>query len=516
MCYMKQFFEQKWKQSSLSLPGVICILQGFFCFILLFLFHWVFPFTSDSFQYISTAQHISSFQGLSSIHFFPDIPTPDILLNHIWPPGYPILIAALKLFGIKEYTGSLLWPYLGFVSLPFLFFLVFRKLMPIRVALVASFVCTFMFSVLRCALMAWSDIPYLCFSLLSLAAAFHIIEKQAKVGSGFILFAGILAGYSFLIRYIGVTLVASMMIGFVVSFLLRMIAAKDFIKTICFYVLGILLVVLPYLIRNLVVFGEIQPYHTVLPEFSLLTNLHDYFQGLGQVFFVKRSWEGLVLGVLLGFVIYFVIHVKNWIKQRKAWFIYAVILSVYFFLDSILLIVQWTTTFQAEHINERYLIQLAWILAGGLIFCVHAVLTKLFRFQPGVIKFVVGVLILFFFVIQIFPASAFWVRQRQDLYLAKMVAAYVPILKRVPVEYVIVSNVSDQAYYFSKRNVRWIGNNSPDDLRRLFRSKRKFVVFLFKRGRAFYFSGKLAELWKTSHGYKVIFSDKFVSLLIPQ
>ncbi len=477
--------------------------------------HWLFPFTTDSVIYVSTAENISHFKGLVFSNFFVQPAIPDSLPTIFEPPGYPILIAALKFFGINAYTASLVWPRIGFLFLPFLFFIVFRKLMPSIVAWVASFVCTFMFPVVKCSLMAWTDVPYLCFSLISLAMVFHIIEKRTKVPIFFIFLTGIITGYAFLIRYVGLPLNLSIGIGLIGAFVIGLINFKDFLTTTAVYVLGVFLVVAPYVIRNLIVFGRIQPLSMRPSKISLQVSLHDYFRSLAEMVFTNRIFEGVVFILMAGLIAGFVLFAWNTVKHEKTVFIYALILLVYFVLDSVFLIGFKTIYLTPESIDERFLIQLAWIFMGGLVYAVHAVLKRLNAFVALDIKSITALILFAFVLVQVFPAVDFYYTQKTIKKVSEKIEQYAPLVQRLPKDCVIVSNVAEITYYFAKRNVRMLGNYTPYGLLKVFGTKRRFVVFIIKEDEFLSPAWEYPRMWQNPQGYYKFFSDKNVDLFIP-
>jgi hypothetical protein len=488
------------------------ILQCVLCFVLLnFFSSVVFPFTTDSLMHISTAQRILSLKGLTFANFYVLPPAPDFIPAILAPPGYPILIVLLKLAGINEYTASLFLPRMSFLLLPFLYFIVFRKLMPDPVAMTASFICTFMFSIIKCALIAWTDVPYLLVSLMSLAMAFQIIEKKGKAGRFFIFSAGLLVGYSYLLRYVGEVLMLSIIAGLVVSVLLRMMTVKDIIKTTGIYCLGSGLVIVPYWIRNAVVFSTIKQ-SMPLSQAPLTYTLHMYFQVLAEMIFINRSFDIIVLMLMAGFGICFTMYARKMIATDKERFVYAFILTVYFIIYSVGLIAFKANYLFCEGIDDRYLIQLEWIFMGGLIFGVSIILKRLNRLQPISVKVITGLLILLFILFQVFPAKEFYYDQKGMTDLSQKIEQYVPLLRGLPKDYVIVSNVGDITYYLSKRNVRWLSNYTPYGLLYYLGSKRRFAVFIVRGAPNLWMHG---PDWRIPNGYYRGYSDKNVDLLLP-
>ena len=141
--------------------------------------------------------------------------------------------------------------------------------------------------------------------------AFHIIKKKGEAGSFFVFFSGVMAGYSYLLRFIGVTLILSIAAGLVLSIFLKIIPVKGFIKTARFYFFGILLVVIPYFVRNIVVLKSILPAGVSAYEVPWLTTVHVYFQELAAMIFINRSFDIIVLMLMVGFAVCFTVYART-------------------------------------------------------------------------------------------------------------------------------------------------------------------------------------------------------------
>jgi hypothetical protein len=323
------------------------------------------------------------------------------------------------------------------------------------------------------------------------------------------------AGYAFLIRHIGSTLVAAVIVGFAGCLLLRMVSLRDLIKTTVIYGAGIALVILPYAVRNLVVFGVLQVLPPPAPQVVFLGNIQVYFQKLGYMFFANGSLGGGIFTALIGIAIYYTVRFKDRVVRKDAVFIYGLILTCYFLFDSFFLIVYMSIYTSMERIAERYLIQCAWIFAGGLIYGIYLVLQRSFRSQPMLVKAVAGFLLFFFVMVQVFQASDFYIAQRPLKKLSQKIEPYAPLIRDLAPDYVVVSNVYDMSFYFSKRVVRALQDYGPGDLIDILGTKRKFAVFIVKPAQAFE-SYRYNPEWLSAPGYDKIFSDQTVDLFVPR
>lgn len=171
----------------------------------------------DSAQYIILAESLAQGKGFRMVNY------PQEPFSAYYPPVFPLLLAPLIYFwGRNFYLMRVLTALLGYVSLFFMYPL-FKKYAGEKTAF--ALICLFAFNwifILYSTRYILSDIPYLCFSTLTLFWAARYREKPSIYNrEGFWLIAGL--ALSYLTRYIGLTL----FLGIIVFFLS---AKKDALK----------------------------------------------------------------------------------------------------------------------------------------------------------------------------------------------------------------------------------------------------------------------------------------------
>jgi len=484
-------------------------------FILLFS-QWGFPFTTDSFICISTAQQVRAFHGLVFTNFFVIPPQPDYVPVILEPPGYALLIALVSLMGTDEYTASILIPRLCCLFIPVLFFQIFRRIMPVSLALVSVFVAVFSFSLINTSLMAWTDVPYLFFCLISLLMIFRMIEQEGKTGPFFIFLAGIIGGYAFLIRYVGLVIFASAAVGGLLGVIFRIISIKNFIRIFCFYVLGVSLVALPYVIRNKMLFGTIQPYligHSYKP---FAENIGDYVRGLSEMVFASPMFDYAIVGILLGMVLVLIVHARGWMRRDNKSFIYGAILVCYFVFYSIFLIAYKTISFGNEDIGERYLIQVEWLFTAGIVCGIGWLFKKIHSQRPFHSQAITGILLMSFVLIQIFPAIDYYIFHKNVKRMVRALKQYTLLIQEIPDYYILISNVADITHYLSGRSVRLLSAYTPADLKKIMGETNKFAVVLVKNQSFYNPSLGYHPFWNYPEGYRRVYSNSQIEILLPQ
>ena len=495
---------------------IFFILTGIISLLTLIIFsHWVFPFTTDSIFYITTAQQITLGKGLLYKNVFVNI-APEYTPNSLNPPGYPILIALLSLTGLNAYTAGLLIPRFFFLLLPFLMFVICKRLMPQRASLVASVIGTFTFGMITCSLMAWSDVPYLFFSLLSIGMVFQIIEQGGESNLGFILLAGIILGVTYLTRYIGLTLMASVGLVWLACLILKVFSLRNFLRASIIYGSGVALAVIPYLIRNKVVFGSFLSYTSPKQPSSFLVNAQDYLRELSHMIFTIPFFDKAVLGIIILTAGLFLAQSKSWIRENKKKFAFNLLIFSYFMIYSLFFIMFKSIYYAPEAINERYLIPVEWILMAGIIWIISVGLSSLNKFQPIDVQAIAGLMVLSFILIQIFPATDFCFFQKRIKDYSAKIEHYVPLVCNLPPEYVVVTNVSDLTYLLCPRDVRALSWFTPYGVAAYLGAKRKCAVFISKENELLSSSSQYAPTWTdpSQVGYRKTFSDPNVDLFL--
>jgi len=190
----------------------------------------------DTASYYILGQSIASGEGFTSIH------TKEKLSHKHFPPGYPLIIAAAsKVFSneilfIKKLNGFFL-----FLSIVFLFLLIYKITSNYHIPFVTSLFVILNFQILSYSVIMMSEIPYLFFSTFSLWLFLKIdlntpVQKNWKF---FVLI--IIIAFSYHIRSLGIALFVG------VAGYLLIIRNWKYFSTL---VIGFAILSLPWFLRN--------------------------------------------------------------------------------------------------------------------------------------------------------------------------------------------------------------------------------------------------------------------------
>lgn len=191
--------------------------------------------SSDFAQYLSVAGNFLNGKGLSTslIYFEQHYAIGGVpVAQTVWPPGYPILIAALGSTGVSlEYSGFLV-SLLSFVMTAF----VIRRVMRIAgrsrlVADLAGLSWLLLFYGWSLILIGTSETPFILFTVLALWCALEAGRRPAGE-YGWLLAAGVCAAAGVAIRYPGVFFVLSLAAYYFFAWM-RAGTAAGFLRLAC-------------------------------------------------------------------------------------------------------------------------------------------------------------------------------------------------------------------------------------------------------------------------------------------
>ncbi len=227
--------------------------------------------TPDSIHYYDIAKNVSSGQGLTTFHLAADIeeiPSPRIM----WPPMYPLILAALLKLGIGAMTAMILVHIASFLIITYALW---------KIGLILhSRLLGAIIAGLWLIVALQSDLPihplsepvFIAISCLLLLLITYTIKNRKYKFANFLLI-GLLVGLAGLCRFAGLALILPVLI---LPLLLRSqgtIKTSDFLAGIGGVLLGLLIVIAPYLIWNLNATGELFPLHRATTEKGLLFNM---------------------------------------------------------------------------------------------------------------------------------------------------------------------------------------------------------------------------------------------------
>jgi hypothetical protein len=342
--------------SKQSTVYVIALFAGL-CAATISFFAPFLPYGEDSASYLDQARSVMArgvFQktpfgtGDRDVVYVPD---------KLFPPGYPLLIVISSI--LLHLPVEIIAPFLSLAALillPIVIVYSFHRVLGLFPALWIGILVALTPAAVRHGYIAFSDTLSL---VLVIYAVNRLLTAGNKPANWFWL--GLLTGFSYLLRNANLGLLLSIGLYLLWSFIVEPENRKEKFNNGLVWLGANALIVVPWLIRNFLVFGKLQPYWMPPSSVSLGENSHDYlqaqldtllaFSGLDALL-AGTLWGVILLLILLAFLVRQVISTwQGWQKIEQQTFFIAV---VYTAIGAAMLIAARTQYEWGQHINTRY------------------------------------------------------------------------------------------------------------------------------------------------------------------
>lgn len=239
--------------------------------LLLFQHSLPFPFAPDSASYFEQARNLIRIgSAVEAGYGFDQL---GLERSKLFPIGYPVILAGFGyFFGVDPKTASLFLTTLSAVLLPILIFAAFRRALGDYRALATSFLTALSPSALSYSAVGTPDMLALALAVSSIAL---ILNKPSRAR---LFLAGLLAGTAYAVRNAHLALVTAVAVYMVYLWWRDPQARRQTFAASLYLFAGILVIALPLIVRNLVIFGSPNPYNMAASTIPLVTNIRTYFQ----------------------------------------------------------------------------------------------------------------------------------------------------------------------------------------------------------------------------------------------
>jgi hypothetical protein len=212
----------------------------------------------DSSFYLEAARRFLDGHGLTVSSGPEKLPATSEPLS-LWPPGYPLLVAlGSALTGVDPVwvAPALSWAAWALIPAALMF-----TLGPVLKTTSIYGVAALVMISPGAAEFAWqpmTDLPFLLLTILSLGLLFRGFEDPT--GRRAIILAGLVGGLAYAVRNAGVALAPAVVAAFALMALTRLTPPSIALRKVAWWMAGFSLVLIPLQVRNLLVFGGLQPY----------------------------------------------------------------------------------------------------------------------------------------------------------------------------------------------------------------------------------------------------------------
>ena len=330
----------------------------------------VFPYTPDSACYIEQARGLMARGVFESGLYGTENPSATFVPDPLFPPGYPILIALFSLLlPVPPEVVALFLSLIALALIPVCMVFSFRRIVGAEAALIIGLLLVFTPAIVRWGNVASTDILSL---LLVIFCMGLVLKAGDRLMAWFV--AGLLIGFAYLLRNANLAFVLSLCGLMVWSIVFDAENRRKKIVSASVWLLSFSVVVAPWMIRNLMVFGKIQPYSMPPSSVGFIENSHAFIEAQLHVLllladldtFLARNALGIIgLVIVLALLVWQVLTTwKSWQKIEQQAFIIA---TLYCILGAAIVIAARTKYQWGELISERhalpYLFSLLVVLA---------------------------------------------------------------------------------------------------------------------------------------------------------
>ena len=317
----------------------------------------VFPYTPDSACYIEQARTLMNRGVFESGLYGTEKPSATFVPDPLFPPGYPILIALISLLlPVPPEVIALFLSLAALALIPACMVFAFRHIVGAKSALIIGLLVVLTPAIIRWGNVASTDILSV---LLVIFCMGLVLKAGDRLMAWFV--AGLLVGFAYLLRNANLAFVFSLC-GFIAwAIVFDAENRRKKIIIACVWLLSFSAVVVPWMIRNLIVFGKIQPYSMPPSSVGFLENSHAFIEAQLNVLllltdldtFLARNALGVIgLIIISGLLVWQVLKTwKFWQKIEKQAFIIA---ALYCLLGAAIVIIARTKYQWGELISERH------------------------------------------------------------------------------------------------------------------------------------------------------------------
>ncbi len=348
---------------------VLALFAGFCAAIISYTIPF-FPYAYDSAFYIDQARSFLA-KGIFEVTPF-GTENADLISipDRLFPPGFPLLMVISSI--LLPLSVEVIAPFLSLLALfilPTVVVFSFQRVLGLWTTLWIGSLISLTPATIRHGYLAYTDI-------LSLALVIYAVNRLLTAGhkTSYWLWLGLLTGFSYLLRYANLSLLVSIFIYLTWIFIIEPKNRKQIFKNGLVWLGANALIVVPWLIRNFLVFGEFQPYQMEPSKVSLGENIHDYLKaqldillGLNDLdkILANHLWGLVLLVILVTIFIYQLMTTwHHWKKIEQQTFFIAVVYSV---VGAAMVIAARTKYEWGIHIVDRYTLPYSFFIIVALI-----------------------------------------------------------------------------------------------------------------------------------------------------
>lgn len=238
-----------------------------------------FPIGNDAIGYMSEASNLRQGQGLTRVPNETESPDLDFAPTHYQPPGYALAIAGLSALGLSVENAAIAFSRLSWALLPIALLFAMRPILPFAWAAAVAALAVFSPGIYLYGSTINTDVPTLLLIVLAMGFMIRGVAERPRIT--LLLSAGIILGLAYALRNSVTAAFAGMVAALIGASLLRLMPVSSAAKNGGWILLGSAPFIGMLLLRNYLVFGEVQPYVLMVgTDATLLESFRVYLDGL--------------------------------------------------------------------------------------------------------------------------------------------------------------------------------------------------------------------------------------------
>ncbi|MDD5462549.1 MAG: glycosyltransferase family 39 protein [Methylococcales bacterium] len=278
----------------------------------------IFPYTPDSACYIEQARSLIDRGAFESGLYGIEKPSVTFVPDPLFPPGYPILIALFSLLlSVSPEAVALFLSLTALALIPVCMVFSFRRVISAEGALIIGLLVVSTPAIIRWGNVASTDV----LSVLLIIFCMGLVLKAGDHLMAWVV-AGFLVGFAYLLRNANLAFVVSLCGLMAWSIVFGAENRRKRIVIACVWLLSFSTVTVPWMIRNLIVFGKIQPYSMPPSSVGFLENIHAFIEAQLNILLLLTDLDTFLARNILGIISLIFISgllVRQVLKTWKHW-----------------------------------------------------------------------------------------------------------------------------------------------------------------------------------------------------
>ncbi len=333
-------------------PEIIYLLLLIYGICISSFFVWwmgrlIYPFTDDGICYLDVARNFLAGRGLVHAPWGAYPVDRDLIPLSVFPPGFPLLIAAVSALGLPPESVILAVPRICWAVLPFALAWSVRPVASNSVAMATGLLAGIAPAVVMFGYRPMTDVPFLLTVAVSLGCLIRYVAHASR-GIALLVLSGLFAGIAYSLRNVGIALLLAVPAAIFFRGLDTRHGWSRTLIEIAAWVAGTLPILLGLWYRNAVEFGRLVVYGMAEIPMNAATVIHnardflwDFLHELTGVRLIAQlawdaKWAVICLAPAASLLLFGI--AKHWRRQSSAQRFVLVLLAAYCLLGAVVVI----------------------------------------------------------------------------------------------------------------------------------------------------------------------------------